>query len=77
MRSNDDRLEQLKQKLINVKRLAWKPIVREGDGDLTASKIAGKPWLNADEKWPICPNCGKPMQFFLQLNLDELLSRLG
>lgn len=70
-------LERLKQKLTSVKRLAWRPIVQEGDGDLTASKFAGKPWLNAGEKWPVCPNCGKPMQLFLQLNLDELPENLN
>jgi uncharacterized protein YwqG len=72
MQSNDFELEQLKQKLSSVRRSAWQPIVQEGDGGLTASKFAGKPWLGANEQWPICPNCNKPMQLFLQLNLDEL-----
>ncbi|MEH1897802.1 MAG: DUF1963 domain-containing protein [Nostoc sp.] len=71
------KLEQLKKKLSGVKRLAWKPIVQEGDGDLTVSKFGGKPWLNADEEWPCCPNCGKPIQLFLQLNLDELPQNLN
>ncbi|NEP79067.1 MAG: hypothetical protein F6K39_13375, partial [Okeania sp. SIO3B3] len=26
------------------KRHTWKPITIDGDGDLTASKFAGKPW---------------------------------
>ncbi|RUR87009.1 DUF1963 domain-containing protein [Chlorogloeopsis fritschii PCC 9212] len=64
--------EQFKQKLSGVKRSAFKPITQPGDGDLTASKFAGKPWLNAGEKWPLCPNSNQPMQFFLQINLDEL-----
>ena len=72
MAESDVKLEQLKQKLSPLKRSAWKPIVQEGDGALTASKFAGTPWLNASERWPLCPNCNKPMQFFLQLNLDEL-----
>lgn len=77
MQSNDFELEQLKQKLSSVMRSAWKPIVQEGDGALTASKFAGKPWLSDEEGWPICPNCNKPMQLFLQLNLDELPESLG
>ncbi|MBD2184184.1 DUF1963 domain-containing protein [Planktothrix sp. FACHB-1355] len=72
MRSNNLQFENLKAKLSSVRRSAWKPIVREGDGDLTASKFSGKPWLSAGETWPICPNCQKPMQLFLQLNLDQL-----
>ncbi len=70
--SNDAQLEKPKQKLSSVKRLAWKPIVQDHDGDLSASKFAGKPWLNSDEQWPVCPNCSHPMEFFLQINLDEL-----
>lgn len=77
MQSDDLKLTQLKQKLSGVRRSAWKPIVQEGDGDLTASKFAGKPWLSADETWPTCPNCQKPMQFFLQLNLDQLPKSLN
>ncbi|MGB5961137.1 MAG: DUF1963 domain-containing protein [Coleofasciculaceae cyanobacterium] len=76
MQSNDLKLEQLRQKLSPVKRLAWMPIVQEGDGILTASKFAGKPWLRAEEQWPICPNCHKKLQFFLQLNLDKLPDKL-
>lgn len=77
MQSDDLKLAQLKQKLSGVRRSAWKPIVQEGDGDLTASKFAGKPWLSADETWPTCPNCQKPMQLFLQLNLDKLPESLN
>ncbi len=72
MQSNDFELERLKQNLSSVRRSAWKPIVQESDGALTASKFAGTPWLGVNEEWPICPNCKKAMQHFLQLNLDEL-----
>ncbi|MEO0491714.1 MAG: DUF1963 domain-containing protein, partial [Cyanobacteria bacterium J06659_2] len=58
--------------LERFKRLAWKPIVKEGDGDLRSSKFGGKPWLGADEGWPLCPNCDNPMRFFLQINLAEI-----
>ncbi|CAD5989492.1 Galectin-9 [Planktothrix tepida] len=53
-------------------RPAWKPVVTQGDGTLLASKFCGRPWLAAEEPWPTCPCCSKPMQLFLQLNLGEL-----
>lgn len=53
-------------------RPAWKPMVTQGDGDILASKFSGRPWLSQNETWPTCPNCAKPMQLFLQLNLAEL-----
>lgn len=76
MQSNDPKLDLLKSKLSHLKRKAWEPIVQEGDGAITASKFAGKPWLNEGEEYPTCPNCSKPMQLFLQLNLDELPKHL-
>lgn len=53
-------------------RAAFLPKVSEGDGALKASKFSGKPWLNKNEHWPVCQHCGKPMQLFLQLNLNSL-----
>lgn len=76
MQSNERKLDLLKSKLSHRKRKAWEPIVQEGDGAIAASKFAGKPWLNEGEEYPICPNCSKPMQLFLQLNLDELPNNL-
>ncbi|NEN93487.1 MAG: DUF1963 domain-containing protein, partial [Okeania sp. SIO3H1] len=58
------------------KRHAWKPITIEGDGDLTASKFAGKPWLGKNEEWPKCPHCQNPLEFFFQLNLNQLTESL-
>jgi uncharacterized protein YwqG len=58
-------------------RIAWMPITKGIDGSLTSSKFSGKPWLAEKESWPVCQNCGKPMQFFLQLNLDDLPERAG
>jgi len=58
--------------LAPFKRPAWVPVVEEGDGVITDSKFAGTPWLAASEGWPLCPNCGKPIQLFLQLNLAQL-----
>lgn len=53
-------------------RSAFLPKASEGEGVITASKFSGKPWLNLNEHWPVCQHCGKPMQLFLQLNLDSL-----
>jgi uncharacterized protein YwqG len=53
-------------------RKAWKPIVEDGDGSPINSKFAGTPFLKQDEEYPLCLNCNKPMQLFLQLNLNEL-----
>lgn len=39
MQSNHFKLEMLKSKLSHLKRKAWKPIVQEGDGAITASKL--------------------------------------
>src|SRR5262245_42089920 len=58
------------------KRSAWKPVVKKGDGDLTSSKFSGVPWLAAGEAWPTCSACAKPLQLFLQLDLDELPAEL-
>ncbi|HEY9599103.1 MAG TPA: DUF1963 domain-containing protein, partial [Cyanophyceae cyanobacterium] len=53
-------------------RPAFLPKVSEGDGELQSSKFSGKPWLSKNEHWPLCQYCGKPMQLFVQLNLDSL-----
>lgn len=58
--------------LAPFKRPAWVPVVEEGDGVITDSKFAGTPWLGASEEWPVCPNCGRHIQLFLQLNLAQL-----
>ena len=54
------------------RRPAWKPIVEPGDGSVTASKFCGTPWIGAGAVWPDCGNCKKPLQLFLQLDLDSL-----
>lgn len=58
--------------LAPFKRPAWVPVVEEGDGAITDSKFAGTPWLGASEEWPVCPNCGNPIRFILQLDLAQL-----
>lgn len=54
------------------KRSAWKPIVAEGDGSRLDSKFAGTPFLSSNEEYPLCGNCEKPLQLFLQLDLGKL-----
>lgn len=62
----------LKPEILAHKRTTWVPTVEERDGDLSASKFGGQPWLAADEDWPVCPNCELPMQHFVQLDLATL-----
>ena len=57
-------------------RSAWKPIVENGDGPLSASKFAGLAFVKPDEEYPLCQNCGKPLQLFVQLDLDTLPEQL-
>ncbi len=69
MQSQDSPLDSLKGKLSHLKRQAWKPIIKAGEGALNTSNISGKAWLNSDEIWPICPNCNKPLRLVILLNL--------
>lgn len=59
------------------RRSTWIPMTTEGDGDQLASKFAGKPWLAADESWPMCPHCQTAMPLFVQLNLNTLPAELS
>ena len=53
------------------RRPTWIPIVLDGDGAITDSKFSGMPYLPEDESIPVCGCCGKTLQLFLQLNLDQ------
>lgn len=64
-RKINDLTEELKIK-------AWYPKVRQQEGSLLDSKFLGKPYLLPGEQYPHCSNCGKPMQLFVQLNLNTL-----
>ena len=70
--SKNPGLELIDAKLNPLKRKAWFPITVRQDGDLTASKFAGKPWLNVDESWIRCGCCQNQMRFFFQLNLGQV-----
>ncbi|MDO8646936.1 MAG: DUF1963 domain-containing protein [Candidatus Diapherotrites archaeon] len=64
-------LDGIFSKIAKFKRKAFLPITAQGDSGPLDSKFSGIPFLEEGEKWPVCPNCKKPMQLFLQLNLDE------
>lgn len=50
-------------------RPAWRPITGDGESD---SYFGGDPTRIAEHHWPVCRQCSKPMQFFLQLNLGSI-----
>ena len=59
--------------LNKYKRTAYIPIVAEQENEFSdKSKIGGFPYLRTESDWPVCPNCQKNMQLFLQLNLEDL-----
>ena len=70
-------IKSLKQKCWPCQKKAWLPLTEQRDGPVTACKFAGKPWLAADEDWPLCPSCGREMFLLLQLNLRQLPATIG
>jgi len=75
--TTEDIIKKLEPWLTKHKRPAWKPVVAEGDGPVTASKFCGTPWIGPDAPWPMCGHCKKPLQLFLQLDLGDLPKELG
>ena len=63
----DPSYERVMNAIGHLKQSAWKPITQEGDGDRKSSKFGGMPWLNADESYPSCPCCHKPLRFSFNL----------
>ncbi|MBC7863746.1 MAG: DUF1963 domain-containing protein [Bacteroidia bacterium] len=59
--------------LEKYKRKAYIPKTKEVSSQFSAkSKFGGFPYLRTSTDWPVCPNCKKNMQLFLQLNLNDL-----
>ncbi len=59
--------------LEKYKRKAYLPVVSQNINEFSdKSKIGGYPYLRNENDWPLCPNCLKNMQLFLQLNLNDL-----
>lgn len=66
-------VDDVRSGLAGFKRACWRPITEEGDdASINTSKFGGIPYLRSDEEWPVCANCSKPMQLFLQLNPKTL-----
>lgn len=53
-------------------RSTWTPETDFEDSGPRDSKFAGIPWLADGELYPNCGCCGKPLQLFLQLNLEQI-----
>lgn len=53
-------------------RLAWRPLVIDGEHSDIISQFGGAPWLPHGEQWPICGICQTALTFFLQLDLGQL-----
>lgn len=62
----------LRERLSAYRRPAWCPETVDEDAAPDASKFSGAPALPQGEEWPRCPNCGAPMQLFVQLNARDL-----
>lgn len=54
----------------------WIPITEPKYDNLVNSKFGGIPLSCKDETWPLCGNCQKPIQLFLQLDSNELTKDL-
>ncbi|NQY31207.1 MAG: DUF1963 domain-containing protein [Flavobacteriaceae bacterium] len=77
MEEPSSEIENEYQKTINIlekhKRTAYIPVTEISELQFsTKSKFGGYPYLRNETDWPICPNCNKNMQLFLQLNLEDL-----
>lgn len=59
--------------LEKFKHTAYLPITTSEKSKFSAvSKMGGLPYLRNINDWPVCPNCNKHMQLFLQLDLKSL-----
>lgn len=61
----------------DARRTAYLPVTNHKDGEVTASKFSGTPWLSEKEEWPVCGHCGKPLTFFLQLSGRDTPAEAG
>ncbi len=59
--------------LRKFERTAFVPKLKDTKSKFSkSSKIHGFPYLRSETDWPICPNCNKNMQLFLQLDLTAI-----
>jgi hypothetical protein len=54
-----------------LRRTAWLPTLRIGEGGATASRFGGRPWLAEGEPWPLDER-GRPLTFLLQVHLEKI-----
>lgn len=67
------KFKKLMEALEKHKRKAYLPTTKVVTPRFSSkSKIGGLPYLRNTEDWPVCPNCKKHMQLFLQLNMSEI-----
>lgn len=62
----------LRQKFRKFARTAWEPVTEACEPDAPGSRYSGLPLLMADEQWPVCGSCNRPLQIFLQLEAESL-----
>jgi hypothetical protein len=70
-------VEGLRDELMRFQRPTWIPQVRFREGDITASKMGGTPFIAMGEEWPCCGRCSQPMELFLQLNSQDLPAEMA
>jgi hypothetical protein len=64
------------------RRPAWRPVVADAErgepsgGAGGVAKFGGRPWLLPGEAGPRCAHCDRPLQLFVQLDLDDLPDEL-
>ena len=59
-------------KLAHLRRRAYKPVLSDGDGVATDSKLGGTPYLQQGSDWPLCGNCEDPIALAVQINPAQL-----
>lgn len=73
----DDLLRGLQPWIAKHRRAAWLPRVEDRPTSPRETSFCAQPWLNQVDDWPYCALCTRPLQLFLQLDLDSLPSELG
>lgn len=72
MRNDVRRQQRLRHKLEAYTKSAYLPVTEVGESGLTASKLAGTPWMPKNKPWPQCKGCKRPMLHVVQLNLSTV-----
>jgi uncharacterized protein YwqG len=62
----------LRERYRKFARQSWSPETAPGDPAALQSRFSGLPFLLEGESWPVCGNCGKELQLYLQLDLKTI-----